>query len=86
MHAPPPSTMNIAVLGGGVSGLSFAWGLLRTGTGCTVTLFEQSERWGGWLRSVRTEQGAVMETGPRSMRVAGRPGQTGLWMVNNTII
>ena len=72
--------MKVAVLGGGVLGLSVAWALLCAGAGYTVTVFEQTGRCGGWIHSKRTEQRAVLETGPRSMRPAERPRKTGLWL------
>lgn len=76
--------MKVAVLGGGISGLSVAWGLLRASPAVfQVVLIEASNRWGGWIRSERTKQGAVFETGPRSMRTAQRAGKTGLWLVRS---
>ena len=84
LTARPSQGMKVAVLGGGVSGLSVAWGLLRAGAaGCSVAVFERTGRCGGWIHSKRTEQGAVLETGPRSMRPAERPGKTGLWLVSS---
>ena len=45
-------------------------------------LFEAAEKVGGWVRSERTEEGAVMELGPRSLRVAGASGKTTLALVS----
>ena len=55
----------VAVVGGGISGLSTAWELLRQG--CDVTLLEKSGRAGGVMGSVR--RGAYQfELGPNLVR------------------
>ena len=46
-----------------------------------VVLLEGSGRVGGWVQSVRTEEGAVLELGPRSLRTAGLAGKTTLSLV-----
>ena len=51
-----------------------------------MTVFERTGRCGGWIHSKRTEQGAVLETGPCSMRPAERPGKTGLWLVSSVCV
>lgn len=78
----------IAVLGGGISGLAAAWNLARKGLASMgghgqleVTLFEASNRVGGWIRSERSKEGAVFELGPRSLRTVGIPGKTSLEVV-----
>lgn len=62
--------MRIAVLGGGIAGLTATWQLSRltadragTGQQLEVTLFESSNRLGGMIQTVR-EGGFVIETGP----------------------
>lgn len=47
-----------------------------------VVLLESSGRVGGWMHSVRTEEGAVLELGPRSLRTAGAAGKTTLSLVS----
>ena len=64
---------NIAVLGGGVTGLSTAYYLSREFPHAKITLYEGSERLGGWLRStpVEVEGGTVLfEGGPRTLRAS----------------
>ncbi|KAH8155131.1 uncharacterized protein LAJ45_00140 [Morchella importuna] len=64
-------TKSAAVLGGGITGLSTAWYLTRFAPGVPITVYEQSERLGGWLRSkqVEYEGGTVLfEQGPRTIR------------------
>jgi protoporphyrinogen/coproporphyrinogen III oxidase len=58
-EAPP-----IAVVGGGVSGLTAAYGLARRGL--PFVLLEASDRWGGVVRSLR-EDGFLFEAGPDAM-------------------
>lgn len=82
----------VAVLGGGVSGLTAAWNLLRSKIaasgpgGLEVILYEASERVGGWVRSDRSNEGAVFELGTRSLRSVGIPGRTSLELVRCTEI
>ncbi len=77
-------TQRIAVLGGGVSGLTAAWNLISRSTvgSVEVVLCEGSSRVGGWMKSVTTSQGAVFECGPRSLRVAGRSADTTMKLVS----
>jgi protoporphyrinogen/coproporphyrinogen III oxidase len=55
-HSSKP---HVAIVGGGIAGLSAAW-VLR---GCTYTVLEQSERWGGKVLTER-EGGYIIEGGP----------------------
>ena len=49
---------SVAVLGGGISGLSTAYYLARYAPRATqITLIEGSDRVGGWIRSRRVEPG-----------------------------
>ena len=63
----------MVILGGGITGLSAAWTLqqasARAGLPITYTLVEQSNRWGGKIRSERVERAGdfaawVLEAGP----------------------
>ncbi len=57
------SSPHIAIVGGGIAGLSAAWYLQQRGL--SYTLLEQSDRWGGKLLTERTG-GFVVEGGPDS--------------------
>ena len=57
--------MQIAVVGGGVTGLAAAHHLLRRAPGAEVTLFEKSERLGGEIQTEYVE-GFVIEAGADS--------------------
>lgn len=82
---------HIAVLGGGISGLSTAWYLAKTApSNVKITLIEGTKRTGGWLYSDRVAdpqypngKGSVLlERGPRSLRPQGVSGLNTLEMVS----
>lgn len=52
----------IAILGGGISGVTAAWQLARLGA-TDVTLYESSERLGGTVETIRSG-GFIIESGP----------------------
>ncbi len=54
----------VAIVGGGISGLSAAWELHKRRT--SFVLLEGTERWGGVIRT-ETEGGFLFEAGPDSM-------------------
>lgn len=56
----------LAVLGGGVSGLTLAWAALRENPDLEVRLFEGRERVGGCIET-RRQEGLVLEGGPDSL-------------------
>lgn len=60
--------MKVAIIGAGISGLSLAYFLKRAHLDVDITLFESSERPGGWVKS-RIIDGDVFECGPRSFRI-----------------
>ncbi|XP_001633012.2 protoporphyrinogen oxidase [Nematostella vectensis] len=71
------------VLGGGISGLSAAYYLAKHHSNPSdITVLEASGRFGGWMHSKRSSEGAVFEQGPRSLRPAGPPGWTTLDLVS----
>lgn len=72
----------VAVLGGGISGLAACYHLLRAPRPPKVVLLEASGRFGGWLQSSQTPEGAVFEHGPRGVRPAGPAGAQTLHMVS----
>ncbi|XP_068733802.1 protoporphyrinogen oxidase-like [Montipora capricornis] len=73
------SACKFAILGAGISGLSAAYRLLdKVNNPSDITVLESSDRVGGWLQSKVTDQGAVFELGPRSIRPAGDAGMATL--------
>ncbi|KAF9570834.1 hypothetical protein EC968_001375 [Mortierella alpina] len=79
---------HIAVIGGGISGLSTAWYLARTAPpNVAITLLEGTRRVGGWLQSDREKDprhpggSLLLERGPRSLRPQGISGLNTLEMV-----
>ncbi|XP_054150962.1 protoporphyrinogen oxidase [Melozone crissalis] len=75
----PPT---VAVVGGGISGLAACYHLVRAPRPPKVVLLEASGRFGGWLQSTRSPEGAVFEHGPRGVRPAGPAGAQTLHMVS----
>jgi oxygen-dependent protoporphyrinogen oxidase len=75
----------VVVLGGGISGLAAAWRLSQRAKDLNVVLVEGSGRVGGWMQSVRTDEGAVLELGPRSLRTAGPAGINTLSLVSTPL-
>jgi oxygen-dependent protoporphyrinogen oxidase len=66
-----PTGPNIAVLGGGITGLSTAYYLSKELPTANITLYEAGDRLGGWLHSKHVDTGngkVVFEQGPRSIR------------------
>lgn len=60
--------MKIAIIGGGISGLTLAWYLQKSGV--DYDLFEADARPGGNLRSWATPEGYLLETGPNSLQLS----------------
>lgn len=86
---------SVAILGGGISGLSSAYYLSKSSPKTKILLVEGSKRVGGWIRSQRVSPGlhtspnsiiqgsdnVLFEAGPRSLRPVGAGGATILTMV-----
>ncbi|KAI9673880.1 MAG: oxygen-dependent protoporphyrinogen oxidase [Caeruleum heppii] len=75
--SPPPESQSgppkdIAIIGGGITGLVSAYILTVLAPSCKVTLYEASARLGGWVQSKRVDVGSngtlVLEQGPRTLR------------------
>ena len=61
----------IAILGGGITGLAAAHYLTRELPQAEITIYEGSDRLGGWMKSQRVDVGngeVVFEQGPRTLR------------------
>jgi oxygen-dependent protoporphyrinogen oxidase len=72
-----------AILGGGISGLSAAYYLSKAQRTLfdKIYLLESSNRTGGWVKTLRQDDGSLFECGPRSIRGVGRAGYNTLEMV-----
>ena len=72
-HNPNQSreVKNVAILGGGITGLTAAFYLSKVLPEVRITIFEGSSRLGGWLHSTQVDVGnghVVFEQGPRTLR------------------
>ena len=79
---------DIAVLGGGITGLASAHYLSRTFPDANITLFEASLRLGGWLHSNQINVGTgkvVFEQGPRNLRPTNPNGLVTLDLVGISV-
>ncbi|CAK1367084.1 Protoporphyrinogen oxidase [Cercospora beticola] len=67
----PTHSHDVAILGGGITGLASAYFLTRQFPNAKVTLYEAKERVGGWLESKRVpvkDGNILFEAGPRTLR------------------
>lgn len=69
------------VLGGGISGLSAAYYLSKS-VKSPISLFESSDRIGGWIKSTQ-QPGYIFESGPRTIRPGGIKGKNTLQLIEN---
>lgn len=82
-------SLNIAVLGGGITGLTSAYYLLQQLPKAQITLLEGSSRLGGWLHSKQIDVGTgkiVFEQGPRTLRPSRPNGWITLDLVSKNDI
>lgn len=73
----PSHSHDIAVLGGGITGLATAYFLTQQLPRAKITVYEAGDRIGGWLSSKRVEVeggNVLFEAGPRTLR----PAQNGV--------
>jgi oxygen-dependent protoporphyrinogen oxidase len=68
---------HVAIIGGGISGLSSAFYLKLLRPDIHVTIFDKESRWGGWIRTERLGE-TIFEAGPHSLRSSGKEGVTAL--------
>lgn len=64
---------DVAILGGGITGLACAYYLSRGLPNIKITLLEGTSRLGGWLKTETVNVGngnIIFEQGPRSLRAA----------------
>ncbi|KAK5078917.1 oxygen-dependent protoporphyrinogen oxidase [Lithohypha guttulata] len=84
--SPNHHARNIAILGGGISGLATAFNLTKDIPSAKITIFEQQEKLGGWVDSehIDVDDGTVLfEWGPRSLRSdLGGSGRATLQLLN----
>lgn len=69
-------TKNIAVIGGGITGLTTAYYISQQLPKAQITLFERSPRLGGWMRTEKVsvgEETVIFEQGPRTIRPSPLP-------------
>lgn len=70
-HAAASEPKQIAILGGGITGLTATYYASKRFPNATITLFESTHRLGGVIDSVHTKVGngsMVCETGTRTLR------------------
>ncbi|CAG9857557.1 unnamed protein product [Phyllotreta striolata] len=75
--------MSVAILGGGLSGLSAAYYLLKSNGKLSIRILEGSSRLGGWIRSNKLDNGVIFEEGPRTIRPRGLAGDNTLSLVQD---
>lgn len=64
--------MKVAIIGGGIGGLSAAWSVQKKYPDAEIVLFEKADRLGGWIRT-RWDEGFLFEQGPRTFQVGKCP-------------
>lgn len=66
-----PYKGSVAVIGGGISGLSFSYFLNKLRPDINIEIYERNSRCGGWIKSEKVKLGendVVFEKGPRTLR------------------
>ena len=79
---------DIAILGGGITGLTSAYFLSKSLPNAKITLLEGSPRLGGWLHSKQVDVGngnVVFEQGPRNIRPSAPNGLITLDLVRRLL-
>ncbi|KAL3277919.1 hypothetical protein HHI36_013260 [Cryptolaemus montrouzieri] len=73
--------MTVLVLGGGVSGLSTAYYLTKQIPFSSISLWEASQRTGGWIKSQKNEKGIIFEQAARTLRPRSEAGANTLNLI-----
>ena len=63
---------DIVIVGGGISGLSFAYFYQQKHQGTSLLLIDPKERVGGWTHTITLPSGQTYETGPRCLHLRGK--------------
>lgn len=71
-----------SILGGGISGLSAAYYSLQNKKLGSIVLYEASDRLGGWIQSINSNNGVIFEKGPRTIRPGGIAGENTLELID----
>lgn len=74
---------NVNILGGGLGGLSAAYYLLKKCPSTKISLFESTDRTGGWIKSKRLTNGVVFQQAARTIRPTGLAGINTLEMIKD---
>lgn len=80
---------NVAVLGGGITGLTSAYYFSKEFPDARIVLFEGSSRLGGWVKSEKVDVGngnVIFEQGPRNLRPSIPNGLVTLGLVNASFL
>jgi hypothetical protein len=84
-EAPLPRSKDVAIIGGGITGLVSAYRLAKSSPQSKVTVYEAGSRLGGWIdsRYVEGDKGKkiLFERGPRTLRPVGVNAQVTLQLV-----
>lgn len=80
------SSKSVAIIGGGISGLSAAYYLLENSLKHGINigkiyLFEKQYRFGGWLKTLQFDQNDYFELGPRTISLNSYAGNNALLLV-----
>lgn len=84
-----PNIKEVAVIGGGITGLASAHYLTRCLPDTPITIFESSDRLGGWLNSTSVDVGSgkvIFEQGPRNLRPTVPNGLITLDLVSQCLL
>ncbi|KAI9892454.1 MAG: oxygen-dependent protoporphyrinogen oxidase [Vezdaea aestivalis] len=83
---PLPRARDIAIIGGGITGLTAAYKAAKLSPQSKVTVYEAKSRLGGWICSDYVDIGngdkVLFESGPRSLRLSGLQGLFTTQLIN----
>lgn len=81
MFTDEKNAVMTVILGGGISGLSAAFYASERRLAQPI-LLEASDRLGGWIHSLKLENGTIFEMGPRMIRPRGPQGKNTLNLID----